>query len=284
MRELEGQQTYYQLLLRQHKLQEQDAALAEKQFQRETELFKEHAISALDYENAEKQVLVSRRSIEQSNISISNAQISVEQLEQRVTELDLDYEDKLKDMQVSLQNAYEQLKARISIWEQQYVMRAQVDGIISFNSVWSVNHQVNAGEKIFAIIPEDQGALIGKINLPVSAGYGKVKIGQNVNIKLDGYPYMEFGMIKGEVTSISLIPTQNRQMSGERIYTIEVSLPNGLIKFYNRTFDFTGELSGIAEISTDELSVLERFVQPIKFLFKKNIDIEPHTEPRTGEK
>ncbi len=273
-RELEGQQKYYQLLQRQHKLQEQDAVLAEKQFQREAELFKEKATSALDYENAEKTVLASRRSTEQSNINISSAQISIEQLEQRITELDLDYEDGLKDMQTSLQNTYEQLKARVSIWEQQYVMRAQIDGIISFNNVWSVNHQVDAGEKIFAIIPENQGELVGKVYLPTSAGYGKIKIGQNVNIKLDGYPYMEFGMVKGVVTSISLVPAQSSSVVGEKMYTVELSLPNGLISFYNRTFDFTGELTGIAEISTDELSVLERFFQPLRYLFKKSIDVE----------
>lgn len=277
VRELDGQRKYYQLLQRQHTLQEQDTELAEKQFKRETDLFKGNAISALDYENAEKQVLSARRAVEQSNISMSNAQIAIEQSEQRITELDLEYEDKVKDMQVSLQNAYEQLKARVSIWEQQYVMRAQIDGIISFNNVWSVNHQVNAGEKIFAIIPENQGELVGRVELPAAAGYGKVKAGQKVNIKLDGYPYMEYGMVKGVVTSISLVPAQNPQMQGEKMYTVELSLPNGLISFYNKSFDFTGELTGIAEISTDELSVLERFFQPLRYLFKKNIDVEPQS-------
>lgn len=271
-RELEGQQKYYQLLLRQHKLQEKDADLAEKQFQRETDLYKSQAISTLDYENAEKQVLTARRSTEQSNITISNALISIEQLRQRITELDLDYEDQLKEMQVNLQNAYKQLNARISIWEQQYVLRAQIDGTISFNNVWSVNHQVNAGEKIFAVIPENQGELVGKMELLAAAGYGKVKAGQSVNIKLDGFPYMEYGMLKGIVTAISLIPAQSSQTSGEKMYTVELALPNGLTSFYNQTFDFSGELTGIAEISTDELSVLERFFQPLKYLFKKNVD------------
>ena len=280
VRELEGQQKYYQLLLRQHKLQEQDTDLAEKQFMRETELFNKQAISTVDYENAEKQILSSRRSIEQSNIGISNALISIEQQQQRITELDLDYEDKLKEMQINLQNSYEQLKARISIWEQQYVLKAQINGTISFNSIWSVNHQVNSGEKIFAIIPEDQGELVGKMNLPASSGYGKVKAGQNVNIKLDGYPYMEYGMLKGEVTSISLVPTaRSTQMSEEKIYTVEIALPNGLVSFYHHTFDFTGELTGIAEISTDELSVLERFFQPLKYLFKKNVETPTSSTP-----
>jgi hypothetical protein len=47
-----------------------------------------------------------------------------------------------------------------------------------------------------------------------------VKIGQVVNIKLNGYPYMEYGLVTTTGTSLS----------------------------------FTGELSGIAEIITDDRS------------------------------
>lgn len=264
VRELGGQQKYCKLLERQHKLQLQDVALAEKLFQRQTQLFNEKAISALEYENAEQQVLAARRSVEQSNISVSNAEISLEKMEQSIVELDLNYENELRSMQTSLENVYEQLKARVSIWEQQYVMRAPVAGVINFNKVWSINHLVNSGETVFAIIPEEQGELVGKVSILASAGAGKIKVGQSVNIKLDSYPYMEFGMLKGEVTSISLLPAEK-----DRMYTIELSLPNGLVSFYNQTFDFTGELSGTAEIATDELSVLERFFQPLKHLFNK---------------
>jgi len=34
-------------------------------------------------------------------------------------------------------------------------------------------------------------------------GAGKVKTRQTVNVKFDGYPYMEFGMVKGKVKNIS---------------------------------------------------------------------------------
>jgi len=47
--------------------------------------------------------------------------------------------------------------------------------------------------------------IIGKADIP-STGIGKVKSGQTVNIKLDNYPYMEFGMIKAKIKNISLVP------------------------------------------------------------------------------
>ncbi|MDR0505267.1 MAG: hypothetical protein LBH32_00395 [Dysgonamonadaceae bacterium] len=43
--------------------------------------------------------------------------------------------------------------------------------------------------------------------LPAS-GAGKVKIGDKVAIKLENYPYKEFGYIEGKVKSLSLVSQQ----------------------------------------------------------------------------
>ena len=47
--------------------------------------------------------------------------------------------------------------------------------------------------KLFAIVPENQRAITGKITI-VRDRIDKVKENQNVNIKLSGYPYMEYGI------------------------------------------------------------------------------------------
>lgn len=43
-----------------------------------------------------------------------------------------------------------------------------------------------------------------------SSGFGKVQRGQEVNVKLNGFPYMEFGILKGLVKSISQVPEKHR--------------------------------------------------------------------------
>ena len=74
------------------------------------------------------------------------------------------------------------------------------------------------------VIPENAGDIIGKIELPI-AGSGKVKTGQNVNIKFANYPYMEYGIVKGEVQNISLVASDNA-------YSVLVILPEGLTTTY----------------------------------------------------
>ncbi len=43
-------------------------------------------------------------------------------------------------------------------------------------------------------------------------GAGKVEPGQKVNIRLDNYPYMEYGMLEGVISHISEIPDEEFTM------------------------------------------------------------------------
>ena len=95
-------------------------------------------------------------------------------------------------------------------------------------------------------------------------GSGKVKIGQKVNVKFDNYPYMEYGMVRGIVKNISLVPTDN-------IYMVELAFPEGLVTNYQISLEFSRELQGSAEIVTDDLRLIQRFFNPIKSLFKEKM-------------
>jgi len=90
-----------------------------------------------------------------------------------------------------------------------------------------------------------------------------VRTGQKVNIKLTGYPYLEYGMVRGIVKSKSLVP------SGDA-YTIEITLPDGLRSLYGRELEFTQNMQGIAEIMTDSLRLLEKIINPFRHLAAKN--------------
>lgn len=87
--------------------------------------------------------------------------------------------------------------------------------------------------------------------------------GQRVNISVTGYPYMEFGFLTGKVVSVSLLADE------ENTYTVTVNLPQDLRTSYGRTLEFKGELTGTAEVMTDERSVTERLFSPLRYLWEK---------------
>ena len=101
---------------------------------------------------------------------------------------------------------------------------------------------------------------LGKAMLPVARS-GKVKIGQKVNIRLQNFPENEYGILRGVVSNISLVPVQTE---GTVYYAVEISLPDKLISTYKKELPYLPNMQGQADIIADDMSLLERFVLPVK--------------------
>jgi HlyD family secretion protein len=157
-----------------------------------------------------------------------------------------------------LKTAYSELLSAIENWEQTCLLVSPIEGTVTFNAFWTNLQFVNAGDKVLAVVPRNQGGITGRIQSPAS-GSGKIKPGQRVNIKVQGYPYMEYGTLQGRVKTISLI-------SNEAIYSIEVELPQGLKTGTGKILDFPGELTGLAEIVTDDRNLFSRIFSPLQYL------------------
>jgi HlyD family secretion protein len=56
----------------------------------------------------------------------------------------------------------------------------------------------------------------------------------------------------------------------EKIYVVELKLPENMKTSYGKEIDFTGELTGIVEIKTENISLFMRFLNPIKHFLKQN--------------
>jgi hypothetical protein len=142
-----------------------------------------------------------------------------------------------------------------------FVLEAPISGKVHFTRQISDNQFVNANEDIFLIVPADQ-TFVCIVDIP-PVGFGKVKEGQRVRIKLDNYPFHEFGQLSGKVIGIPEIPfaTRTSSANSESIhYRVLVEIDADSRTTYNKILTFKPEMPGTAEILTDELSLLGRFL------------------------
>ena len=197
-----------------------------------------------------------------SRTNLSSTQIQKAQIEQQRAEMQLQQADESKQYIQSIQQAHKTLSNSINIWKNTYLIKTPIDGRVTFTNTREINQNVVSGDVVMTVVPEKESELVGTIILPMH-GAGKVRQGQEINIKFDSYPYMEYGMVKGIVKSISLVPAESN-------YIVEVAFPNGLRTNYNYTLNFWQEMSGSAEIITDDLRLIERFLNPIKSILKNN--------------
>lgn len=247
-KELQEYRNYIKHLKRQAELDKEQVRIAETVHSREKKLFGEGLTAQSDYEEAKQVFLNRQQGQEQMMTSLSSAKIQEAQLQQNILETRMEQSREANSLGTALKAAYNELQVSIEDWKMTYLFISPAGGILSYNNVWQKNQNVNSGDKVFSIVASQTGDIIGKIKLPVN-GSGKVKSGQRVNISVTGYPYMEFGFLTGTVVSVSLLT------DSDSMYTVTVSLPQDLCTSYGKVLDFNGELTGTAEVMTDERSI-----------------------------
>lgn len=263
----EDYKKYSQLLTAQLHLQKQELTLAKQQLEREKILFGKNVIAKADYEKAQKSYLQQQSAYESAKANLANNQMQINTLSSQLIDLNLQKHQETDRHKTVLQEALNNLKSALKKWEQTYLLISPIDGKVTFTRIWSKNQYVKMGETVAVIIPNDSTHIIGKLEIPAK-GIGKVKVGQTVNIKFDNFPHMEFGLLRGKVKNLSLVPVFSEQGA---VYTANIALPDTLVSNYGTNIVFSQQMTGIAEIITEDLRLLQRFFNPLKSIWKKNI-------------
>jgi len=235
--------------------------LAKRQYSRDSILHADEVIPDADIDRSKQTMLASQLKYETSRGAMSANQIEISKLDQEKLDLQLRAREEKEQRQTDVREAFEKLMSQIDIWEQDYLLQAPIGGVVSSPRYYSETQNVRTGENVMNIIPANQGEIIGKIDLPIE-GSGKVKIGQTVNIQFVNFPHLQFGMVKGIIRTISQVPD-------DRMYVLEVKLPDGLTTYYGNEIPFKQEMLGRAEIITDNRVLLQRIFSPIRSIISE---------------
>ena len=231
-----------------------------KKFNRYKTLFEKGVISELEFENQNQSLLQFRINHTNSFKNYNSENQSIINLEGRILEMEIqknEYEEKLK---LEYFKSLNELKNNLKSWESQYLIVSTIHGRLSFFNNFNKGDFVTSGERLFTIIPI-QGDKLHAIGVFPSLNIGKVKVGQNVIVKLNAFPYHEYGTITGKVDRISEIPLNNS-------YRIIIKLPNKLKTNYKNKIEFKQRLDATASIITSDKSVLKRLFFQFENIFK----------------
>ncbi len=236
--------------IKQRDLLEKEVTLTQKDFGRNKDLFAQNVISSQQFEAKEKEYLAIQRQLKAMDQSISATQLATLSLEETIINLKNNSLEDSQELKSNEESNLRSLYASIADWEQRYLLTAPISGKVSFINVWSENQVVEINNPVFWIEPITSTKILGKVNLPLRKS-GKVKIGQEVHIKLDNYPFEEYGIVLGKVSKIGALPNQ-------KFYIIDVEFPQGLKTSYGNLIPFHQQMSGSANIITQKLSLLDR--------------------------
>ena len=233
-----------------------------RNFRRDSLLFVNRVIPEIEFEKSKQSLIRLSIELQQARLDYAERSIELEKKRQEMQEYAIRGEEEKNKLSAAVAEALLNLKADIGIWENTYILLSPFDGVVSFTRYWIENQVVVKDEPVLYIVPYSTGDYVGRITLNMQRS-GKVKTGQTVNVKLSGYPYLEYGMLRGVISAKSVTTADEESF-------IEVYLPNGMTTLYGKNLEFNQNMSGIAEIVTEDLRLLQRIIYPLKSLLTMN--------------
>ncbi|OFY62301.1 MAG: hypothetical protein A2V64_05490, partial [Bacteroidetes bacterium RBG_13_43_22] len=218
--EIAGIQEYIERIKVKEELVFQNLVIERNKFERDSALHSSKVFTDSDLEESRQSFIRIKLELQEVRLDYSAKAIGLAEKNQLLQDYRINRQEEKEKLVSALSESYFNLKAQMKIWENNYLLVSPVDGKVAFTRYWSENQSVNIDQAVMSVVPEVPGDFIGRINLKMQRS-GKVKVDQAVNVKLSGYPYLEFGMVRGKVKSKSIVP------SGDA-YVIEITFPQGL--------------------------------------------------------
>ena len=153
--------------------------------------------------------------------------------------------------------AQEVIKAEQRRSQQRLV--APIDGTVQQLAVHTVGGVVQPAQQLLIIAPRDDRLEVEAMVLNRDIGF--VQPGQRAEVKLETFTFTRFGLIGGEVVSVSAdaIPDERRGL----VYAARIRLDRESLSVNGRETPLVAGMTTTAEISTGQRRVIDYLVSPL---------------------
>lgn len=239
------------LLIAQRDLQERDFKIAGEEYEMNKNLEREKAETPAELRAAESRYLSKQSPLVQTNAALITSNSNYDAKQKEILELD----NKVIGEKAEFLQALNSLISQAEDWKNKYILSASQSGKISFAGIIQQNLVLHAGQEVFYINPRNNN-YFGEMAIP-QANMGKVKEAQLVLIKLHSYPFEEYGIITGQISSISEVPYR------DSIFLSMVSFNLKNITNTKKRIHLKQGMLADAEIITEDATILQRITRNI---------------------
>jgi hemolysin D len=138
-------------------------------------------------------------------------------------------------------------------------IRSPVDGVVQQLAVHTVGGVVEPAQPLMVIVPSASEVAVEAQILNKDIGF--IREGQEVRVKLEAYPFTDYGLIEGEVESISRDAIQDEKLG--LVYAARIRLNRRTIRVGSRDEAVGPGLAVQAEIKTGERRIIQYLLSPI---------------------
>jgi hemolysin D len=192
-----------------------------------------------------------------------------------------DNENKLADAARKADEAREAL-AKASARLSHAKLYAPIDGVVQQLSVTTLGQVVGAGQKLAVVTPTDRSLQVEALVANMDIGF--VKIGQDVAVKLDAFPFTRFGALHGTVIRIASEAVDEQEAKrtladatapanpaassapGQPesfVFPVIVALDEAAMHVDGATIPLTPGMTASVDIKTDSRRIIDYLLSPL---------------------
>ncbi len=243
------------------KIQE-EVSLAEKNYRDFEALFQSGAASEIEKDAAKTSWLGLQRMQESKKAEILQNQVNLNRVSAQINALQQTQQLQLKDYVNQVHQKRSVLAGLVEEWKATYLLRTPVKGEVVFPTRRFSGQFIQAETRVFGISDSRKDLEVLAFGQLSGTGVGKVKKDLEVFIRLQSFPYKQFGELEGRVGHIADLPIRE---TGHVFYEVEIRLPNQLQTNFEKQLSFREGLPGTARIITEDRSLLGRFLEVFNF-------------------
>lgn len=232
--------------------------LLEQQLAARSQLADKGFYSRMGVLEMEEQRIDRSRGIEVQQAAAAKAQAAIagidEQLRQTRSEL---MRSTVSDLAAAQDNATLRTQEIEKTGLRSRLMRltSPVDGTVLQLAVSTLGGVVQPAETLLVVVPDD-GELVVEAKVP-NKDVGFVRRGQPVRIKVDAYPFTDYGTVDGVLESVSADAVEDERLG--LVYTARIAIERGS----SAKLSLSPGMSVAAEIKTGARRVIQYLLSPI---------------------
>ncbi|AQG78834.1 HlyD family efflux transporter periplasmic adaptor subunit [Spirosoma montaniterrae] len=247
-------QTLADNLREQQQLQARDRTLANEEYTVQRHLAEQKVIAPLELKREESKAIARQLPYQQTASALINNLTAQRAKQKEMLELDRQVAEE-RDQFLQALNT---LQSAVEAWKQKYVLLAPVNGQVYWPGLLQENQTVSLNQELFYVAPPSTD-YFGELRVP-QTNAGKVRVGQDVLIKFAGYPYQEYGAVRGQIASVANVSLH------DSVFLAKVVLPAGLRTTYNQSLTYRTGMSASADIVTTDSRLLEKLFYQLRKL------------------
>ncbi|AZQ63752.1 HlyD family efflux transporter periplasmic adaptor subunit [Flammeovirga pectinis] len=221
-------------------------------------LYTKEVISSSKLHKTLKDYINNQKTFENHYLSLNQNNLELYRLNNSIEELQESKRDNIHRIELKIQKCINQILILIKSWEDKFLIIAPINGTLNYLQPLNKNLFIQNESMLFTITPSITEHF-AQLKIPF-IGAGKIIKGQKVNIKINDYPYHEYGVLIGHIDKIANVANENH-------YIGQVSLENYPYTNYMKKIDIHENSTAIAEIIVSKRSLLERIFEKIIYVF-----------------